>query len=419
MKTNGLQYYLHDGPTAFRFEVVGNLNHEGARRLEQNWRTASSMARGRPLIVDLTLVTGVDEEGKALITRWHRGGAWLIANSKASRTLAEAILGEALPEPPPNARDATVRRRAGLPFGASFLARAVTIGLMATLIFPIEANAATLKPETVIAWNDYLQMANQNLQDRVRPGGSFLWTLENAQRAAKVRSGEIVVAPAPGQDPKKVPGGLIHHWMGAMFLANVKLDDILQVTRDYDHYQEFYRPSVIESKAIAHSNSDDRFSMRLMNKTLFLKNVLAADYQVTNVRLDERRSYSISTTTRVQEIEEYGEPGEHQIAEGEGCGYIWKLYSIARLEQRDGGVYVELEAIALSRDIPVALRLVVDPIVHRVSRNSLLISLQQTEEAVDGRYANIAKSAVPTSGEQVPDVPASLSNKSAAFTRVH
>jgi hypothetical protein len=33
------------------------------------------------------------------------------------------------------------------------------------------------------------------------------------------------------------------------------------------------------------------------------------------------------------------------------------LQSIARREERDGGVYVELEAIGLTRDIPVSLSL--------------------------------------------------------------
>ena len=95
----------------------------------------------------------------------------------------------------------------------------------------------------------------------------------------------------------------------------------------------------------------------------------------------------------MQEIEEYGQQGERQIAEGEGRGYIWKLCSIARLERRDGGVYIELEAIALSRDIPAAVRFVADPIVRRVSRNSLLISLQQTQVAIIGRFSDVAKSA--------------------------
>ncbi len=53
----------------------------------------------------------------------------------------------------------------------------------------------------------------------------------------------------------------------------------------------------------------------------------------------------------------------------EGSGLIWRLSSIKRLEERDGGVYAELEAIALRRDIPVAFRLIAMLIVRRVSRD--------------------------------------------------
>jgi hypothetical protein len=62
-------------------------------------------------------------------------------------------------------------------------------------------------------------------------------------------------------------------------------------------------------------------------------------------------------------------------------------FSITRLEERDGPVYIGLEAIALSRDVPISLRWIVDPIVRRVSRNSLEISLRQTERAVQSRAA--------------------------------
>ncbi len=84
----------------------------------------------------------------------------------------------------------------------------------------------------------------------------------------------------------------------------------------------------------------------------------------------------------MQEIQHYGRPDEQDLPPNQGNGYVWSLYTVTRCEERDGGVYVELEAIALSRDIPVALRWMVDPIVRRVSRNTLLTSLQQTEEAV-------------------------------------
>ena len=419
MKSQTLQYYMHDGPSAFRFELAGDLNNEAAHDLDRAWRTASSMIGDRALVVDMTFLTAAGRDGRSLLARWYAEGAQLIAKSKVSRALAEAIVGAPLPE-----RASTSSAGAGrtwLPFHTSFAGRKLKLTfLAAALLLPLRAHAANLKAETVAAWDEYVQSVNVTLQDRVRPGGAFLWTFEDPERIAKAHRGEIVVAPAPGPSPRKVRGGLIHHWIAAAFLPNVKLDDVLEVTQDYDRYKEFYRPSVVASKTVARQDSNDYFSMQLMNKALFLKTMLDADYQSTNVRLDERRFYNVSRSTRVQEILDYGQPSQHPMPEGQGSGYIWKVFSIGRLAQRDGGVYIELEAIALSRDIPAAVRFVVDPIVRSVSRNALLTSLTQTEEAVCGKPADIAKSAgIPAPAEHVRDIPPSLSNKSSAFTRVH
>jgi hypothetical protein len=291
--------------------------------------------------------------------------------------------------------------------------------LIAVLLLPPQVRAANLKPETVAAWNDYVRSVSAALQDRTRPGGGFLWAGEKSDRIAKVRSGEIVVAPAPGPSPRKVPGGLIHHWIGAAFLPDTKLNDILEITYDYDRYKEFYRPSVIASKALARELPDDCFSMQLMNRAFFLKTTLDAEYRATNVRLDDRRFYSVTRATRVQEIENYGQPGEHWFPEGEGGGYIWKLFSIGRLEERREGVYIEMEAVALSREIPRTLRLVIDPLVRRVSRNSMLTSLQQTGEAVRrNSVTNRMPAHSPASAEDMSRASAVRKPETPAFTRV-
>ena len=420
MKSQTLQYYMHDGPSAFRFELAGDLNNEAAHDLDQAWRTASAVIGDRALVVDMTFVTGAGKDGRSLLARWYAEGAQLIARSKVSRALAEAIVGEPLPEFASDGNAGAVRT--WLPFHTSFGGAKLKLTLLvAALLFSVPAHAANLKAETVTAWDDYVQSVNVILQDRVRPGGSFLWTYEEPERIAKVHRGEIVVAPAPGPSPRKVRGGLIHHWIAAAFLPNVKLDDILEITQDYDRYQEFYRPSVIASKTVAREDSNDYFSMQLMNKAFFLKTTLDADYHATKVRLDDRNFYSVSRSTRVQEIDDYGRPSQHRMPEGQGGGYIWKLFSIGRLAQRDGGVYIELEAIALSRDIPAALRFVVDPVVRSVSRSALLTSLTQTEEAVCGRSADVSKSAgIPASAEHLRGAPASLfERKQLHFTRVH
>src|SRR6185295_17160743 len=101
------------------------------------------------------------------------------------------------------------------------------------------------------------------------------------------------------------------------------------------------------------------------------KAMLDTDYESCYIRLDDRRGYTVSRTTRIQEIEQAGTPGERLLPEGEGRGLIWRLFGITRYVERDGGVYVELEAIGLSRDIPGSLRWLVEPIVRRVSQASL------------------------------------------------
>ena len=47
------------------------------------------------------------------------------------------------------------------------------------------------------------------------------------------------------------------------------------------------------------------------------------------------------------------------------------------MKSSDGGVYVEMETMALSRDIPAALRWMVDPIVQRVAKSAMTTSLRQ------------------------------------------
>ena len=133
MNNPTLQYYMHDGPGAFRFELAGRLNQKGARRLDQDWRTASSVIGDRRLLVDMTFVTQVDEQGRELITRWHRDGARLIANSKASRALAESIIGEHSL----NEDDAPASDRTWVPFRASFLGSAITLLVLAMVLFSV------------------------------------------------------------------------------------------------------------------------------------------------------------------------------------------------------------------------------------------------------------------------------------------
>ncbi len=253
---------------------------------------------------------------------------------------------------------------------------------LVTLLSPAPVRGAHLEPATSQAWEEYVNSANTRMQQRLSSGRCFLWVDEAPDRVARVRAGEILTSPVGPQVPKKVPSGLIHDWVGAVFIPNVSLNDVQQVVRDYARYKDLYQPNVIDSKVISTAEEKDRFSMLLLNKSLLLKMAFDADYESSYFKVDDRRAYSIERTTRVQEIEEYGSPAQRALQEGEGHGIIWGLFGITRYMERDGGVYVEFEAIGLSRDVPASMRWVIEPIVRRVSRSSLSTSLQQTEKAV-------------------------------------
>ena len=254
--------------------------------------------------------------------------------------------------------------------------------VIAVLLVAPAVKAADLKPEAVQRWDEYVAMVDERNQTHRAHGNSFLASDEIPGQMMKLRDGEIIVTPADKHIPLKVCSGLIHDWIGAAFIPNTTIGDVLSTVRNYDRYVEFYQPNVVMSKALLKAELKDRYSIVMMNKSVVAKTALDADYQTTYVAVDEHRWYSISDSTRMQEIAEYGTPAQHILPENHGTGLIWRLHTVTRFEEKDGGVYIEIEGVALSRDIPSAFRWMVEPIVRRVSRSSLTTSLRETESAV-------------------------------------
>jgi len=168
--------------------------------------------------------------------------------------------------------------------------------------------------------------------------GHFLWVDEVPDRIHRVRASKILISSVGQQNPKPVPSGLIHDWIGAAFIPDARLEDVLSVVRDYGHYKDFYKPTVVDSRSLGTVGGGDKYSMLVVNKEAVTELALDTEYEVRYLQLDERHWYSIAYTTRVQEIRHYGKPGEQELPPNQGSGYIWRLYSLARFEERDGGV---------------------------------------------------------------------------------
>jgi hypothetical protein len=92
-----------------------------------------------------------------------------------------------------------------------------------------------------------------------------------------------------------------------------------------------------------------------MKKALFVITVMDGDFKAYYVPRNETSWYGLVWSTRIQEVVNYGQPSELKLPPGTGSGFIWRLFSISRFDERDGGVFIELEAMALSRCVPAGL----------------------------------------------------------------
>jgi len=77
------------------------------------------------------------------------------------------------------------------------------------------------------------------------------------------------------------------------------------------------------------------------------------------------------------------EKAMNQLRRGEAA-ILWRLNSYWRFQQAAEGVYVQCEAVSLTRNIPTGLGWLVGPFVESVPRESLEFTLRSTQAAISG-----------------------------------
>jgi hypothetical protein len=249
------------------------------------------------------------------------------------------------------------------------------IALAALFSFP--AGAAELKPKTLEAFDQYVRQAEAHLT----ASKSFLWADELPDRLRRVKQGEVVVTPFHEKPEVKVADGLIHDWVGSVFIPGTTLDRVLAMVQDYNHHKDVYKPDVIDSKLLSREGNDFRIQLRLVKKKVITV-VLNTEHDVKYTRVDATKWRSVSRSTRIVEVENAGKKSEREKPPDTGEGFLWRLYSFWRFEERDGGVYLECEAISLTRDVPSGLGWLIEPIIRNLPKDSLENTLRATRAAL-------------------------------------
>jgi hypothetical protein len=247
---------------------------------------------------------------------------------------------------------------------------------------PQTASTVHLQPQTLDAFTAYIRDAEAAMEQTLEGSGSFLWSDGTPEAAQRVRAGQVVAQFWSGRGPLKVPHGLIHDWIGAVFIPAVNLEKTLALIQDYDHHQNIYKPEVMASRLISHHDGDFQIYMRLLKKKIITV-VLDTDHDVHYRSLDPTRSLCRSYTTRIAEVENAGTPKEEVLPPDTGYGFLWRLYSYWRFQEKEGGgVSLECRAISLTRDVPLGLGWMIEPIIQKLPKESLIRTLEATRQAL-------------------------------------
>jgi hypothetical protein len=269
---------------------------------------------------------------------------------------------------------------------------ALIIVLCAIVATPAPASGADLEPRTVDAFNRYVQITETEIDTGMRSGAPFLWIdrLPEGRRAtayADLRAGKAVIEKLETLENSRripVPGGMIHHWIGTVFIPGATLEETLALEEDYQHHHVYFAPDVIRSKILRHDGNNFTVLLRFYKKKV-ITTVTDTEHEVHYVAVDSTHVWSRSHTTRIQEVDNEGQPSERLEPEGHDHGFLWRMNTDWHFEQKDGGTYVESQSISLTRDIPVGIGWMIGPYVASVPRESLTFTLATTRSAVLGR----------------------------------
>jgi hypothetical protein len=246
------------------------------------------------------------------------------------------------------------------------------------------AKPVLLNPRTLEALEAYIRRAENEVEETLHEPGRFLWCQQQPERAAEVARGQIVAQFWSGRGPVKVPSGLIHDWIAAAFIPDSTIKEILAVIQDYDNHKNIYKPEVVDSKLIRREGNDFLIYLRLLKKKIITV-VLDTEHEVHYRPLTRTQWECRSYTTRIAEVENAGSKDERVMQPDAGYGFLWRLYSYWRFEERDPGVVVECRAISLTRDVPFGLGWAIEPIIQKLPKESLINTLEATRRALQAR----------------------------------
>jgi hypothetical protein len=259
--------------------------------------------------------------------------------------------------------------------------RLALLGLFILPAAPVCVSADST-PAAASAFDAYVSTVESRLAQQHRSPSTFLTPLPTApQSEARLRRGELIVDNLTPSPPHDSFGAMLHHWRGTAFVPGATAADFLRVTQNFSAYPKYFAPQILQAKVLAQQGDRLQASMRVRQHHLVTV-VFDITADIAYGRLDPQRQYSFARSTKISEIDAPGTAKEHALSSGEDHGYLWRLNTYWSFEERDGGLYMQIESVSLTRSVPPGLGWLIGPFVESVPRDSLEFTLRSTCNAL-------------------------------------
>src|ERR1035441_5911560 len=112
-----------------------------------------------------------------------------------------------------------------------------------------------LKPETLEAFDNYVRTVETRLDQQAR-SSRFLWMDGVKGAKDKLLHGHVLAQPWAGEGDIGIADGLIHDWVGAVYIPGATLEAVITMVQAYDRAKLSYKPDVMESKLLSRTGDD-------------------------------------------------------------------------------------------------------------------------------------------------------------------
>jgi hypothetical protein len=272
-----------------------------------------------------------------------------------------------------------------LPVAHSFSIISGTLLLVSFVMAPAPLGADP-SPAAASAFDAYIAALESRLAHQHASSNAFLAPLSSVpQSEMRLRKGDLVIEQLTPSSTADLPGAMLHHWRGAAFAPGAKAADFEELMKNFNAYPQGFAPQVLRASALPQApdrgNDHFRVFMRVRQRNV-LTVVMDTTYDVTFGRLDPRHGYSISRSVGISEIDSPGTAAERVLSSSEEHGFLWRLNTYWTYEERDDGLYMQIETVSLARSIPQGLGWAVRPYVESIPREFLESTLRSTCNAL-------------------------------------